>query len=235
MFDAVSAFGSAPTQLGQWADLIGKTERNTMDLAQRIQPAYAGTFPDSDLGRKLVLCARLINANLGVRVFSTSIGGFDTHSDQPGSQADLLTDLDASVGAFFDTLSATFKSRVTLLTFSEFGRRPEDNDTSGTDHGTASVHFLMGDQVSGGMHGAYPSLTALDDNGNLVNTTDFRKVYATVLDQWLKADSVEVLGYNFGNLPLFAAGGPGGSGGTGGPASGPTRPVRRLRKRLTAA
>jgi uncharacterized protein (DUF1501 family) len=235
VFDAVSAFGSAPTQLGQWADLIGKTERNTMDLAQRIQPAYAGTFPDSDLGRKLVLCARLINANLGVRVFSTSIGGFDTHSDQPGSHADLMSDLDASVGAFFDNLSATFKSRVTLLTFSEFGRRPEDNDTSGTDHGTASVHLLMGDQVSGGMHGTPPSLTALDDYGNLVNTTDFRKVYATVLDQWLKADSAEVLGYNFGNLPLFAAGGPGGTGSVGGPGSGPTRPVRRLRKRLTAA
>ncbi len=121
---------------------------------------------------------------------------------------------------------------MTLLTFSEFGRRPEDNDTSGTDHGTAGVHFLIGDQVSGGMHGGQPSLTDLDAYGNLKPSTDFRKVYATVLDQWLKADSREVLGYNFANLPLFAAGGPGG-GGTAHPP--PTRPVRRLRKRLTAA
>jgi uncharacterized protein (DUF1501 family) len=232
VFDTVSAFGSAPTQLGPWADLIGKTERNTMDLAQRIQPAYAGTFPDSDLGRKLVLCARLINANLGIRVLSTNLSGFDTHSDQPTGHADLMSDLDASVGAFFATLSATFKSRVTLLTFSEFGRRPEDNDTSGTDHGTAAVHFLMGDQVAGGMHGSHPSLTDLDQYGNLKPSTDFRKVYATVLDQWLHADSKQVLGYNFGNLPLFAAGGPGGGGGA---KPVPTRPVRRLRKRLTAA
>ncbi len=231
MFDAISAFGSGPTQLGPWADLIGKTERNTLELSQQIQPAYTGTFPDSDLGHKLVLCARLINANLGVRVFSTDLGGFDTHSDQPGSQAALFADLDASVGAFFDALSPAFKSRVTLMTFSEFGRRPEDNDTSGTDHGTASVHFVMGDRVSGGMHGAQPSLDALDQYGNLVPTVDFRQVYATVLDNWLDADSRQVLGYSFSKLPLFAAGGPGGSGGS----RVPNRPVRRLRKRLTTA
>ncbi len=239
MFDAISAFGSGPTQLGPWGDLIGTTERNTLDLAQRIQPAYQGDLPASDLGRKLVLCARLINANLGIRVLSTNLAGFDTHSDQPGSQANLMADLDASVGAFFDTLSATFKSRVTLMTFSEFGRRPEDNDTSGTDHGTAAVHFVMGDKVNGGLHGAQPSLTALDDNGNLVNGVDFRQLYATVLDQWLRADAREVLGYNFGTLPLFATGGPGGTtggtGGTGTTPGGPVRPFRRLRKRLTAA
>lgn len=232
MFDAISAFGAGPTRLGQWGDLVGKTERNTLDLSQRIQPAYAGTFPDSDLGHRLVLCARLINANLGIRVLSTATGGFDTHSDQPGQQAALLGDIDASIDAFFAALSPTVRSRVTLMTFSEFGRRPEDNDTSGTDHGTASVHFLVGDRVAGGMHGAHPSLTALDQYGNLVPTVDFRQVYATVLDQWLKADSREVLGYNFTGLPLFATGGPGGSG-TGGPEV-PVRPVRRLRKRLTA-
>jgi uncharacterized protein (DUF1501 family) len=233
MFDAISAFGSGPTQLGQWGDLIGKTERNTLDLAQRIQPAYAGTFPDRDLGHKLVLCARLINENLGIRVFSTGFGGFDTHSDQPGGHASLMADFDAAVDAFFAALSPSFRTRVTLMTFSEFGRRPEDNDTSGTDHGTASVAFLMGDRVAGGMHGAHPSLTALDQYGNLVNRVDFRQVYATVLDQWLKADARQVLGYNFATLPLFASGGPGGS--TGGPGGNqPVRPVRRLRKRLVA-
>jgi uncharacterized protein (DUF1501 family) len=230
MFDAVAAFGSGPTQLGQWGDLIGKTERSTLELAQRIQPAYAGTFPESDLGHRLVLCARLINANLGIRVLSTGFGGFDTHSDQPTWHADLLTDLDTSIEAFFAALSPTFRSRVTLMTFSEFGRRPEDNDTSGTDHGTAGVGFVVGDRVNGGMHGAQPSLTNLDDYGNLVHTVDFRQVYATVLDQWLNADSRQVLGYNFANLPLFATGGPGGGGGN----PPPGRPVRRLRKRLTA-
>ena len=237
MFDAMSAFGGGPTQLGQWGDLVAKTERNTLDLAQRVQPAYQGEFPESDLGRQLVLSARLINANLGIRVLSVHLGGFDTHSDQPADHAELMANLNASIGAFFDTLSATYKSRVTLMSFSEFGRRPEDNDTSGTDHGTAAPHFIIGDQVAGGVYRGPPSLTALDSNGNLVNTVDFRQVYATVLDQWLKADSRELLGYNFGNLPLFVAGGPGGTGGAGNPGTpvGPVKPFRRLRKRLTAA
>jgi uncharacterized protein (DUF1501 family) len=234
MFDAVAAFGGGPTGLGPWGDLIGKTERNTLDLAQRVQPAYQGTFPESDLGHKLVLAARLINANLGIRVISVNLGGFDTHSDQPTGHADLMGDLDTSVGAFFDTLGASFKSRVSLMTFSEFGRRPEDNDTSGTDHGTAAAHFVIGDRVAGGLVGDAPSLTALDGNGNLVNTVDFRQLYATVIDKWLKADSQQVLGYNFGTLPLFKTGGPGGTSGTGTPTA-PARPYRRLRKRLTAA
>ena len=122
------------------------------------------------------------------------------------------------------------------MTFSEFGRRPEDNDTSGTDHGTAGAQFVIGDRVTGGMHGDAPSLatTGLDPHGNLVNTVDFRQLYATVLDQWLKADSQQVLGYNFGDLPLFEAGGPGGTGGAGGPGTAGyrrSRPFRRLRKR----
>jgi uncharacterized protein (DUF1501 family) len=230
MFDAVGAFGSGPTQLGQWGDLIGKTERSTLELSQRIQPAYAGEFPESGLGHRLVLCARLINANLGIRVLSTGFGGFDTHSDQPAYHAELLGDFDASVEAFFAALSPTFRSRVTLMTFSEFGRRPDDNATNGTDHGTAGVGFVVGDRVNGGMHGAQPSLTNLDEWLNLRHTVDFRQVYATVLDQWLGADSRQVLGYNFGSLPLFASGGPGG-GATNPP---PGRPTRRLRKRLTA-
>jgi uncharacterized protein (DUF1501 family) len=145
--------------------------------------------------------------------------------------------LDAGVGAFFSTLAAGFKSRTTLMTFSEFGRRPDDNATNGTDHGTAAAHFLIGDRVAGGLHGASPSLTALDHHENLVNTVDYRQLYATVLDQWLKADARQVLGYNFGGLPLFKAGGPGGTGGGGGPGTPvtPVRPFRRLRKRLTAA
>ena len=237
MFDTVAAFGSGPTQLGPWGDLVGKTERNTLELAQRIQPAYLGEVPENDLARKLVLAARLINANLGIRVISVNLGGFDTHSDQPAWHAELMTDLDEGVGAFFSTLAAGFRSRTSLMTFSEFGRRPEDNDTSGTDHGTAASHFVIGDRVAGGLHGDPPSLTALDDWGNIVNTVDFRQLYATVLDQWLKADSQQLLGYNFGALPLFKAGGPGGTGGAGGPGTPvtPVRPFRRLRKRLTAA
>jgi uncharacterized protein (DUF1501 family) len=233
MFDSISAFSSGPSGLGPLGDMVATVERDTLDLAQRIQPAYQGTFPSTRLGRQLSLCAKLINANLGIRVFSTALGGFDTHSDQggpAGNHANLLTELDGAIGAFYATLAATYRSRVTLMTFSEFGRRPEDNDTSGTDHGTASPILLVGDRVRGGLHSTQPGLAAnqLDRNGNLVRTIDFRQVYAAVLDQWLKADSQQVLGYRFDAPALFAAGGPG-----GGATTVPTRPVRRRRKRLT--
>jgi uncharacterized protein (DUF1501 family) len=234
MFDAISAFSAGPTGLGPLGEMVTSVERDTLELAQRIQPAYQGTFPESRLGRQLALCAKLINANLGVRVFSTAIGGFDTHSDQgggAGSHADLLAELDGAIDSFYANLSTTFRSRVTLMTFSEFGRRPEDNDTSGTDHGTAAPLLLVGDRVRGGLHGAQPGLgvNALDRNGNLVRTVDFRQVYAAVLDQWLKADSQQVLGYRFDAPALFAAGGPG-----GGTSGVPVRPVRRRRRRVTA-
>ncbi len=234
MFDAISAFGSGPSGLGALGEMVTNVEHDTLELAQRIQPAYQGTFPETNLGRQLALCAKLVNANLGIRVFSTAIGGFDTHSDQgagTGSQADLLGQIDAAVDSFYANLSSTFRSRVTIMTFSEFGRRPEDNDTSGTDHGTAAPVLLIGDRVAGGLHGAQPGLGAnqLDQNGNLVRSVDFREVYAAVLDQWLKADSKQVLGYQFNAPTLFAAGGPGGGG-----TSVPVRPLRRRRVRLTA-
>src|SRR3954453_21918244 len=129
MFDAMGAFSGGATGLGQWGDLAAKVEHDTLDLSQKIHPAYAGTFPDTNLGRQLVLTARLINANLGVRVFSTSIGGFDTHSDQAGGHAQDLAEIDGAIDAFFATLPATWRDRVTIMTFSEFGRRPESNDT----------------------------------------------------------------------------------------------------------
>lgn len=209
MFDAISAFGSGPTNLGQWGDMVADVEHDTLDLAQQIQPAYQGTRPTSSLGRQLVLAARLINTNLGIRVISTATGGFDNHSGQPGAHNLLLANLDDSLDLFFQTLSPTLRSRVTVMTFSEFGRRPEDNDTSGTDHGTAGVQLLVGDRVNGGLHGQQPSLSTLDRHGNLVHQVDFRQVYATVLDRWLRADSRQVLGYDFGSLDLFRAGGPG--------------------------
>ena len=121
------------------------------------------------------------------------------------------------------------------MTFSEFGRRPEDNDTSGTDHGTAAPLFVIGDQRQ---RRALRRATVADQprpqRQPASTTVDFRQLYATILDQWLKADSREVLGYNFGNLGLFKQAGPSTGGGSGSPGV-PTRPVRRLRKRLTSA
>ena len=226
MFDALSAFSSGATGLGQWGDLAAKVEHDTLDLAQRIQPAYQGTFPDTNLGRQLTLVAKLINTNLGVRVFNTNVGGFDTHSGQAPNQASQLGEIDDAIEAFFSTLAPAWQNRVTVMTFSEFGRRPEENSDAGTDHGTAAPLFVVGPRVKGGLYGAPPRTNDLDSNGNLKYHVDFRQVYATILDSWLKADSRQVLGYNFGSLNFFESG-------PGSATVGPARPHRHRRRRVT--
>jgi hypothetical protein len=104
MFDALASYGAGSTGLGTWGDLVGSTDARLMSLTQEIQPAYQGTMPQGDLERQLTLCARLINANLGIRVLNTEIGSFDTHTGQASTQADLLADLDAAIKAFFANL-----------------------------------------------------------------------------------------------------------------------------------
>jgi uncharacterized protein (DUF1501 family) len=117
-----------------------------------------------------------------------------------------MKDLDAGLDAFFATLQPRFAGRVTVLTFSEFGRRVERNGSGGTDHGTASVMLAVGDRVRGGLYGTQPSLSALDRAGNLVPSLDFRSVYGSVVDGWLGGGSTTVLGRTYENLNLFRAG-----------------------------
>ena len=207
LYDAIASYGSGSTGLGAWGDLVGSTDARLMTLTQEIQPAYQGTVPDGDFERQLTLCARLINANLGIRVLNTELGSFDTHADQASTQADLFADLDAGINAFFANLHPGWAGRVTLLTFSEFGRRPEAND-GGTDHGTASVVFVVGSRVNGGLHGQQPSLATngLDQYGNLIEHVDFRNVYADIVSKWFGADEVEVVGKNYPQLDLFRSG-----------------------------
>jgi hypothetical protein len=207
MYDALASFGNGSTGLGGLGDLVGATESRLMTLTQEIQPAYQGAVPSADLSKQLVLCARLINANLGIRVLNTEFGSFDTHSGQAGYHAELLSDLDDGINAFFATLDPAWADRVTIMTFSEFGRRPEVND-SGTDHGTAGVVFVAGNQVKGGLYGAQPSLASsgLDQYGNLEYNVDFRSVYADIVDSWFGADDFEVLGKTYPKLGLFRAG-----------------------------
>ena len=153
------------------------------------------------------MCAQLINANLGVRVLNTSLGGFDNHSNQAPDQAARLTDVNNSIKAFWDRIAPQFRSRVTLMIYSEFGRRPAVNVSNGTDHGTAAPVIVMGDNIRGGLYGSYPSLaaTGLDRNGNLKYNTDFRAIYGTILDGWLGADHRAVLGATYENLGFFSA------------------------------
>ncbi|WP_285634573.1 DUF1501 domain-containing protein [Lentzea sp. NBRC 102530] len=139
--------------------------------------------------------ARLIEAGAPCRVYSASLGGFDTHSDERATQQRLLTELDAALTPFVRRVG----KRAVVLVYSEFGRRVRANASDGTDHGTAGPVFLLGAGVKGGFHGAQPSLTDLDD-GDLVQTTDFRDVYATVLDRVLGTEPSRVLTDHTGQL-----------------------------------
>jgi uncharacterized protein (DUF1501 family) len=158
------------------------------------QPKATGTGgARTALSAQLDLVARCVEADVATRVFSVSLGGFDTHADEKVAQQRLLTELDTAVTAFVDRMSRGDAGRkVVVAIYSEFGRRVRANASEGTDHGTASDFFVLGVPVRGGFYGAQPSLTDLDE-GDLKFTTDFRDVYATLLDGVLDTDPGKVL------------------------------------------
>jgi uncharacterized protein (DUF1501 family) len=146
------------------------------------------------LSQKLQLIAGLIARGFGTRLFYVSLDGFDTHAGQGPAHQRLLADLADSVANFHRILKESRnESRVRVMTFSEFGRRVQENDSKGTDHGAASCLFIAGPSVKGGVVGKHPSLADLDA-GDLKYHTDFRRIYATMLDDWLGCDSKAVLG-----------------------------------------
>ncbi len=156
------------------------------------------------LAGSLDVAARLVTSGLAPRiVYVHGFGDFDTHQGQVGRHETLMADLDEAVDGFFTSVEAAGRAKdVVVMTTSEFGRRARSNG-SGTDHGTASTHLLIGATVRGGRHGAPPDLGALQD-GNLVHTVDYRSLYATVLTGWLGAAAADVLGADHETLPLFA-------------------------------
>lgn len=156
-----------------------------------------------ELTRNLGLVARMIKAGFGTRIFYVTLGGFDTHSAQADQHQRLMGELAGAVTSFFGQLDeAKEAQRVTLLTFSEFGRRVYENGSRGTDHGAGACLFLAGPMVKGGVVGKHPSLSDLGD-GDLKYHTDFRQVYASLLDDWLGCNSLQVLGERFEKLPLI--------------------------------
>jgi uncharacterized protein (DUF1501 family) len=162
-------------------------------------------YPNSGLGQQLRTIATLIAGNFGTKLFYCETGGFDTHANQVGGHEAVLGGVANSIGAFMTDLQAKgIANKVAILCFSEFGRRVEENNSNGTDHGTAGPVFLAGGKIKGGLHGTYPSLTDLDD-GDLKYTTDFRRVYATLLDNWLNVSSVDVLKNRFEVMDLVSA------------------------------
>ncbi len=216
--DAVSAFAAQSTGLGPWADSLARSGRETVALGAQLGPAYSTSLPNGELARQLTLAAGLVNANLGIRVLNVSYGDFDHHDDLRARHAERMSEFDAGVSAFFATLNPSWSERVTLMTFSEFGRRPADNDSGGTDHGTASSLFVIGSKVRGGLYGQQPGMRDADlDNDDCLRTTvDFRSVYATLLDRWLDADSHQILGASYEDLAFVDPPGATAAGGGGG-------------------
>lgn len=190
--------------LAQVAQIEDHAQRGAEELPQLVAGYVpAATYPGTPIGRSLALAAQIVGSKLGTRVIYVQLGSFDTHTFQKPTQDRLLAEFAGAIAAFYTDLAAHGNDRrVLTMTFSEFGRRVAENGSRGTDHGTAAPAFLIG-AVNGGMYGTHPSLDDLD-NGNLRYTTDFRSVYATVLEKWLNRPSSALIGGNFAQLPLLA-------------------------------
>ena len=210
---AVRIMSHVPIGRPQLAFVYGTSQAAlaTLDrVATVAQYAPSVTYPGSGLGQALRAVAGAMAKNIGTKVFFVTTGGFDNHSNQNvnatnGAYYNLMGTLNDGLLAFYNDLKNQGLFEDTLvLSFSEFGRRIAENGSQGTDHGAASMMFAMGGRVSGGLYGTAPSLAADPANPTLENNaadvryeTDFRSVYAQVIDKWLGADSTALLAGNF--------------------------------------
>lgn len=197
-----------PADSGNLLDRIRSTARETYQSADRLRQVAQKydtpvTYPQTGLAQRLKLIAQLIDAGVSERIYYTQLAGFDTHSDQAKMHADLLQELGDALAAFHDDVAHHgHQQRVLTVTFSEFGRRVKENGSQGTDHGAASQLFVAGAPAAAGVIGAHPGLTDLDD-GDLKFHTDFRRVYATLLEEWLQVPSQTVLGQPWERVPFL--------------------------------
>jgi len=210
--DAFTAINSQ-TSTESFVNIIAESGLKAFESSEELQAAaaeYTTTvqYPGDPFGQALQLVSQILSGGLGTQVMHVSIGGFDTHASQDTAGTNhpgLLSAVDAGIKALYDDLVAQgIADDVTIMTFSEFGRRVRENGSLGTDHGTAAPMFVIGNNLKGGIYGDYPSLTNLDQNGDLIHTIDFRQVYATVLEDWLEADATEILQNSYNKLDFFA-------------------------------
>ena len=182
-------------------------QRSSLALQQADQDyTQMAEYPESGLANALRLLAEAIVGDLGLKVGHVTIGGFDTHANQLRDQPPLLEMVSEAIYAFYEDMRDHGKNQdVVIMTWTEFGRRARSNGSDGTDHGAAGQLFVLGTPVQGGFYGERPDIGRLVDD-NLRFTTDFRSVYATVLERWLGAPAEAVLGnQRFEQLPFLAA------------------------------
>jgi uncharacterized protein (DUF1501 family) len=193
---------------GEVMDYLGQTGLDSLTGADILKVAperYSSTvaYPDIRLGQKLRGVSQIHNAEVGTRIFYLDHGPYDTHAGQLSAHKQLWSEVSAAVPAFFDDLRAQGKAdNVVMLIFTEFGRRVRDNG-SGTDHGAGGVSFAIGDAVKGGQYGEYPSMKAEDlVQGDLNPNMDFRSIYTTLLEDWMKLDAKSIVNGTF-EKPAF--------------------------------
>lgn len=183
-----------------------KVEGDVNAAAQRLSGShvFATAFPPGAFGDAVKAGCQIVAKGTGVAVLRLSLNGFDTHNNQPNTHANLLKQLAEGLVALRAGLTELGRWNDTLvMTYAEFGRRPKENQSNGTDHGTAAPHFVLGGRVAGGLYGEAPRLNQLDGNGNMPFAVDFRSLYATALERWWGMPSAGVLGGRFEALPLI--------------------------------
>lgn len=202
-----------------WIGRVGQSQIDGLEVATTLSPVIPADneLDPTEIVAKLQVAARLINANLGFRVVTAGFGDFDSHAGQPSQHPLRMQELNSAVQAFFGTLDPSWAGRVTVMTFSEFGRTSYANDGQGTDHGSSAPHFVFGASVKGGFYGQRPSLAT--SNGSEMRRwdrmdthVDMRDYYGSVIDGWLGGGASTVLPGNREDLDLFTTGpGTGGS------------------------
>lgn len=163
-------------------------------------------FPKGAFGNQVHTAAQMVASNAGMATIRLTLGSFDTHAGQLGTHANLLKQLAEGISAFKAAMIELNRWDSTMvMTYSEFGRRPKENQSGGTDHGTASAHFVTGGRVVGGLYGQAPQLNRLDGSGNLAHAVDFRSLYASVIEQWWGGNATPILHGKFEKLNLLKA------------------------------
>ena len=202
----------ADARRGEGNDLLNFVQSSTssaISASERLSSSVKSysssvTYPKNGLGEQLQTVAKLIGSGLKTSVYYVTLNGFDTHSQQPDAHVGLLRQLGDSVKAFLDDIDQLKQSdRVAMMCFSEFGRRVEENASAGTDHGTAGPMFMAGAAVKSGLIGKLPSLNDLQD-GDLRHHTDFRQVYAAVIQNWFECEAEPILKGKFAAVDVFS-------------------------------
>ncbi len=202
---------------GSQLGFVRSVTNSTYNYASVINTAYTSNsnainYDDNDISKQFAIVARLIKGYLGTKVYMVTLDGFDTHANQPNTHQELMTELTTAISNFYADLTAgSVAQDVLCMTVSEFGRRGAENASNGTDHGAASTMMLFGEGLNGnGFIGNHPDLSNLDNTGNLQHTTDYRDVYASILEDWLCIDTTIVdqtllNNYNRANLGIICS------------------------------